>query len=182
MQTKTLTTQVNQNLTRTVVGVLFFTALMALTARITIPIGPVPITLQLLAVVLSGLVLGAWGGFAAQVAYLGLIATGLPVDTNAVGAAAFIGPTAGYLIGFAPAAFVTGWLAQRFSAQSWWGNFVAAIAGIVVIYAAGASWLAYLSGWAVAWTFGVKPFILIDLGKAIVAASVAESGKYWLNR
>lgn len=183
MQTKTLTTQVNQNLTRMVVGVLFFTALTALTARITIPIGPVPITLQLLAVLLSGLVLGAWGGFAAQVTYLGLIASGLPVDTNALGAAAFVGPTAGYLIGFAPAAFVTGWLAHRFSGRSWWGNFVAAIAGIAVIYAGGASWLAtYLGSWQQAWTLGVAPFILIDLGKAIVAASVAESGKYWLNR
>jgi len=182
MQTKTLTTQMTQSLSRTVIGVLFFTALTALTARISIPIGPVPITLQPLAIMLSGLVLGAWGGAASQIAYLGLIAIGLPLDANGLGPAAFVGPTVGYLIAFAPAAFVTGWLAERFSARSWWGNFIAAIAGILVIYAGGASWLAYLFGWGVAWASGIQPFILLDLGKAIIAASVAESGKYWLNR
>lgn len=187
MQTKTrpLTLYFNQTLWRSVAAIVFFAALTALTARITIylPFTPVPITLQTLAVVLSGLVLGARGGALAQISYLGLIAVGLPFDANALGPAAFVGPTAGYLIGFVPAAFVAGWLAERFAINSWWGNFVAAIAGMLVIYLVGASWLAvWLGSFQKAWIGGVAPFILIDLGKAAIAAGVAESGKRLMNR
>jgi biotin transport system substrate-specific component len=180
MQTKSLTLYMNQTVARRVEGILFFTALTALTARITIelPFSPVPITLQTLAVVLAGLVLGARGGAMAQLLYLGLIAAGLPVDARGLGPAAFFGPTAGYLLGFVPAAFVTGWLAERFAARSWWGNFAAAIAGMLTIYWVGASWLAVMLGsWQKAWLGGVAPFILLDLGKATIAAAVAESGK-----
>jgi len=180
MQTKSLTLYMNQTVGRRVLGLIFFTALTALTARITIelPFSPVPITLQTLAVVLSGLVLGARGGAIAQVFYLGLIVVGLPVDARGLGPAAFLGPTAGYLLGFVPAAFVTGWLAERFAAQSWWGNFAAAITGMLTIYLVGASWLAVMLGsWQKAWLGGVAPFVLLDLGKAAIAAAVAESGQ-----
>jgi biotin transport system substrate-specific component len=162
------------------VVVVVFAAITALTARITIPLPftPVPITLQTLAIVLSGLVLGGRAGAAAQLVYLGLIAIGLPLDARGLGAAAFVGPTAGYLFGFVPGAFIAGWLAERFSAQRWWGNFLAAIAAMLVIYLVGASWLAVMLGsLEKAWLGGVAPFILVDLTKAIIAASVAESGK-----
>jgi biotin transport system substrate-specific component len=185
MKTKSLALYFNQTLWRSVATIIVLAAVTALTARITIPLPftPVPITLQTLAVVLSGLVLGARGGALAQLAYLGLIAVGLPFDANALGSAAFFGPTAGYLFGFVPAAFVTGWLAERFAWRSWWGNFVAALAGVLVIYLVGASWLAiYLGSWLKAWSGGVAPFILFDLGKAAVAAGVSESGKLLLRR
>ena len=176
----TLSTQINKTLWLRLASVFVFAAITALAARITIPLPftPVPITLQTLVVVLAGLVLGARSGAASQLLYLGLIAVGLPLDANGMGAAAFFGPTAGYLIGFVPAAFVAGWLAERFSAGNSWGNFVAAIAGMLVIYLCGASWLTvWLGSWQKAWLGGVVPFILIDLGKAVIAASVAESGK-----
>ncbi|MDM8519752.1 biotin transporter BioY [Anaerolineales bacterium HSG6] len=182
MHAKTLTTQINKNTQRLVAAVIFFAALTALTAQIKIQLVPVPITLQTLAVVLSGLVLGARGGAAAQLAYLSMIAIGLPVDANNIGQAAFFGPTAGYLFGFVIAAYVTGWLSERFATTNWWGHFVAALAGAITLYIVGASWLAAVIGWQNAWLFGVAPFILWDLGKAIVAASVAESAKYWINR
>lgn len=181
--TKTLSAQFNKTLWLQVASIVSLAAITALTARITIPLPftPVPITLQTLAVVLSGLILGARGGAAAQLTYLGLVALGLPLDANGLGSAAFFGPTAGYLVGFVPAAFVAGWLADRFSARSWWGNFVAAMAGMMVIYLVGASWLAVVLGsWQKAWLGGVVPFILIDLGKAAIAAAVAESGKQLL--
>jgi len=168
-----------------VAAVVIFAAITALAARVTInlPFTPVPITLQPLAVVLSGLVLGAWGGAAAQLAYLGMIAAGLPFDARGLGPASFFGPTAGYLIGFVPAAFVTGWLADRFSTRNWWGNFAAAIVGMLTLYLVGASWLAAMLGsWQKAWIGGVAPFILLDLGKAAIAAGVAESGKRLLRR
>jgi biotin transport system substrate-specific component len=182
---KTLTAQLNQNVWQKAATVIIFAAITAVTARITIelPFTPVPVTLQTLAVVLSGLVLGARGGAAAQLLYLGLIALGLPFDAYGLGVAAFFGPTAGYLIGFVPAAFVSGRLAERFSAENWWGNFVAAIAGVLVIYLIGASWLAAMIGsWQKAWVGGVAPFIVPDLIKAAIAACVAESGKLLLRR
>lgn len=185
MKTKSLTLYTNQTVWHTIATIIIFAAITALSARITIflPFTPVPITLQPLAVVLSGLVLGARGGLLAQLTYLGLIATGLPLDAGGLGMAAFFGPTAGYLVGFAPAAFVTGWLAERFAAQNWWGNFVAATAGMLVIYAVGASWLAAILGsWLQAWWAGVAPFIALDLIKAGIAACVAESGKLLLRR
>lgn len=180
MRKKVFPLYFNDTLWQSTAAIIVFAAVTALTARITIflPFTPVPITLQTLAVVLSGLVLGARGGALAQIIYLGLIATGLPVDAKGVGSAAFFGPTAGYLLGFVPAAFVTGWLAERFAGRNWWGNFVAAVSGVLVIYLAGVSWLAVILGsWLQAWLNGVVPFILIDLGKAAVAATVAESGK-----
>ncbi len=173
----TLTIQTNQTIGRKVAALLFFALLTALTARITIFYYPVPITLQTLAVILSGLVLGARGGAAAQLSYLGFIALGLPFDAYGVGSAVFFGPTAGYLVGFIPAAYICGWLAERFSAKNWWGNFIAALAGVLVIYAVGAGWLAYLVGWHIAWTKGIIPFILPDFIKAVMAAGLTTNRK-----
>ncbi len=182
---KTLSSQLDKTLWLKIAVIVVFAAITALTARITIPLPftPVPVTLQTLAVVLSGLVLGSRNGAWAQLTYLGLIAAGLPLDARGIGPAAFFGPTAGYLIGFVPAAFVAGWLAERFSAKSWWGNFLAGIVGMLVIYLVGAGWLGLMLGSVEkAWLGGVAPFILIDLGKAIIAASVAESGKIFFLR
>jgi biotin transport system substrate-specific component len=185
MRTKSLTLYFNETLWRSIAAIITFAAITALTARITVflPFTPVPITLQTLAVVLSGLVLGSRNGALVQLVYLGLIATGLPFDAKGLGPAAFFGPTAGYLLGFVPAAFATGWLAERLAWRGWWGNFVAAVAGVLVIYLAGASWLAVmLGGWQKAWLGGVVPFILPDLAKAAVAAGMSESGKLFLRR
>ena len=185
MQAKPLTTYVNKTVIRTIAAIVIFVVAMVLAARIRIPLSftPVPITLQPLVVILSGLVLGARSGAVAQLGYLGLIAAGLPVDTNALGPAAFLGPTAGYLVGFVPAAFVAGWLAERFAVRNWWGNFLAGIAGMLVLYLVGATWLAVLlQSWQNAWIGGVAPFIVLDLIKAAAAAGVAESGKLLLSR
>ncbi len=185
MHTKSLPTYLNQTVWRRVATILVFAAITALTARVTVhlPFTPVPITLQTLAVVLSGLVLGSKAGALAQLTYLGLLATGLPLDANGLGTAAFFGPTAGYLLGFVPAAYVAGWLAERLAARSWWGNFTAAVAGVLTLYLVGASWLALMLGsWQTAWAAGVAPFILLDLGKAALAAGVAESGKLLFRR
>lgn len=185
LNTKTLPAQLSGTLGLWLAVTVIFAAVTALTARITIPLPftPVPITLQTLAVILSGLVLGARGGALAQVLYLSLIAFGLPLDARGIGPMAFFSPTAGYLIGFVPAAFVAGWLAEQLAARSWWGNFVAGITGILLVYLLGANWLAVMLGsWEKAWLGGVVPFILFDLGKAAVAAAVAESGKYMLGR
>jgi len=165
-------------------GIILFTAFTALAARVTIPLPftPVPITLQVMAVLLSGLVLGPKAGAASQILYLAMIAAGLPLDANALGLAALTGPTAGYLMGFVPAAFLAGWLTEKLPATRV-SRFLAASASVGVIYAAGVAWLAPTVGnLRTAWMLGVAPFILIDLGKALVAAAVAESGRLLLSQ
>jgi biotin transport system substrate-specific component len=165
-------------------GVVLFAAFTALAARVTIPLPftPVPITLQVLAVLLAGLVLGPSAGAASQLVYLMVLATGLPLDAKGLGPVALTGPTAGYLIGFVPAAFATGWMAKQLPATRV-SCFLGAVVGVAVIYAAGIFWLAQAIGsLRTAWMLGVAPFLLIDLGKAIVAAVVAEGGQLLLKR
>ena len=111
-------------------SVVFFAVLTALAARVTIPLPftPVPVTLQVMVVLLAGLVLGARGGAASQITYLAAIVAGLPLDARGLGPASLAGPTAGYLLGFTVGAFITGWLAERLS-SSLVNRFVAALAG-----------------------------------------------------
>ncbi len=162
------------------IGVGFFAVLTALTARVSIPLPftPVPITLQVLAVLLAGLTLGARAGAASQLAYLAAIVAGLPLTAKGLGGiAAFLSPTAGYLLAFAPAAFVVGTLARP-----GWRTWLAMLAGIGVIYLGGASWLAvWLGGdWGKAWSLGVAPFVGVDLAKAVIAAAVVDGARRWI--
>jgi len=166
------------------IGIILFVAFTATAARVTIPLPftPVPITLQVMAVILAGLVMGPKAGAASQIVYLAMIVAGLPVDARALGLAALTGPTAGYLMGFVPAAFLAGWLAERLPATRA-SRFLAATVGVGIIYAVGVAWLTPAVGsLRTAWMLGVAPFILIDLGKAMVAVVVAESGRFLLSQ
>jgi biotin transport system substrate-specific component len=167
-----------------VAAILFFALLTALTARITIPLPftVVPITLQTLAVLLSGLVLGSRQGALSQVAYLAAMAAGLPLSASGMGGvAAFMTPTAGYLVAFVPAAFVAGYFVEQLDARTrpaFAVNLLAGIAGMLVIYMGGVAWLAWFIGdFATALQQGLLPFMGVDLGKAVVAALVASGGR-----
>lgn len=141
----------------------------------------VPISLQTLAVLLAGAVLGPWRGAAAVVIYLILGTAGLPIFAeHANGAVAWPSPTAGFLIGFVPAAFVTGWIVRglrRRHAATFTGLFGAAmIGGIVVLYPIGWSY--------VAWKLGIGfepavlaavPFVIGDVIKCVLVALVAAA-------
>jgi biotin transport system substrate-specific component len=169
------------------IAISFFAALTAVTARITLPLPftPVPVTLQVLAVLLAGFALGAKDGAASQIVYITTIAAGLPLDVNGLGTAVLFSPTAGYLIGFIPGAFVAGCLAEKGFNGNRKLRFVAGLVGVGVIYLCGASWLtiAFLQGsWALGWAQGVVPFIGIDLAKAIIASGAAESARLVFKR
>ena len=164
-----------------------FAALTALTARITIPLPftPVPITLQVMIVLLAGLTLGAKDGALSQIAYVASIALGLPVDANGLGAAVFISPTAGYLAGFIAGAFVAGYLAERGLNRNRALRLAAGLVGVAVIYFIGTAWLTHMflgGDWSKGWALGVAPFIVIDIVKALIASATAEGARVWVNR
>lgn len=158
-----------------VVAIAVFTILMVISSKLSIEIGAVPFTMQVLVVLLSGMVLGSRDGTASQIAYLGLIVANLSVDARGLGSAALFGPTGGYLMGFAIAAFIVGYLVEN-SQDKVWQRFLAGIVGIAVIYIFGAIVLKLVTGmnWSATWTNGVAPFIVVDLIKAMIAATLVE--------
>jgi biotin transport system substrate-specific component len=160
-----------------------FTALTALAARATVEIGPVPLTLQTLAVFLSGMILGARDGALAQLAYVLLIAGGMPFDARGLGPAVFAGPTWGYLIGFIPCAYVAGFIVER-AGERMWQRVLAGLAGSVFVFALGFVVLKFSTGmtWDAAFINGVVEFQAENLAKAMLAAGIAESVRTLLLR
>lgn len=156
-------------------------ALTAVGAQLTVPVSPVPFTLQVPVVVLSGLLLGARYGALAQIVYLVMGAIGIPVFAGFSATDALFGPTGGYLLSYPLAAAVAG-LAAGTVARAARGRAVAAgtasgIAALAVIYALGVVWLGvYLSLPPVAaLAQGVLPFIPFDVVKIVLAALVAAA-------
>jgi biotin transport system substrate-specific component len=153
-------------------------ASVALAAQVAVPLPytPVPLTLQPLAVLVVGGVLGARLGAAALVLYLALGALGLPVFTpgGLPGAARFLGPTGGYLLSYPVAAAVAGALAAaRVPALPVARALLASAAGMVVIHLGGSGQLAILTGdIAAATRVGLVPFLTGDLVKVGLAALV----------
>ncbi|MBW4437776.1 MAG: biotin transporter BioY [Pleurocapsa minor GSE-CHR-MK-17-07R] len=180
---RTVSNNASSSLAVRVGGIFLFAALSAAAARITIPVEPVPFTLQTLAVVLAGMTLGARDGALSQLIYVALIAVGLPIDARGVGQASLFGPTGGYLVGFIAAAFVSGLLVERAGVRVW-QRWLAGLAGMLVIYAFGATWLAVSRGMTpdAAFSAGVTPFIVGDLAKAMIAAGATEGMRLALRR
>lgn len=180
---RTLPQTRDYTLTQRIAAIAFFTALTAVAARVQIPLEPVPFTFQPLAVLLAGMVLGWRDGALSQIAYVALIAVGLPLDANLRGSLALFGPTGGYLIGFIAAAAVAGLLIER-GANRLWMRWLAGVAGIAVIYVFGLPVLMAVTGmdFTAAWAAGVAPFIAFDLLKALIAAGLTEGGRALLLR
>lgn len=164
-------------------GIAVFTLLTVLAARVTIEIGPVPLTLQTLAVFLAGMVLGARDGAASQLAYVLLIAIGLPLDARGLGTAVFAGPTWGYLVGFIPAAYVAGYLVER-AGERLWQRVIAGLVGSAFVFIPGFIVLKFYTGmaWDAAFVVGVLEFQVENVLKALLAAGIAESARQVLLR
>ena len=184
-----------------VAGVVLGAAFVALAAQISVPLPgtPVPMTLQPLAVLLVGGLLGARLGAASMVLYLALGIAGLPVFTPTVpllGIARLLGPTGGYLLAYPIAAFAVGWitadpgrkpgenprsapmsinpgLAPGVSEPNWLRVGLGVMAGLVLIHIGGLAQLMILTGnLSGAARLGTLPFLLGDLGKLAVAVAV----------
>jgi biotin transport system substrate-specific component len=160
---------------RTVILLALGTALLTLSAKINLPLPYVPMTLQTLVVLMIGAAYGWRLGVATIVAYLAEGAAGLPVFAGPIGGLApLTGPTAGYLVGFVAAAFLTGWLCERGWDRSVPRLFVAMGLGHVAILALGFAWLAFglKLGAGKAWMVGIAPFIAASLIKNALGAAL----------
>ena len=162
--------------TRELATAALFTALMSVAAFVAIPVGSVPFTLQVYVVLLAGMVLGPRLGTLSVAAYL-VLGLAAPVYAGGgSGLGVLLGPTGGYLWGFLGAALVAGLVSHRGEATAQ-RLLVAGLAGLVPIYALGASWLAVqleLSAGTAVLT-GVAPFVWIDVVKAVAAAFTARA-------
>jgi biotin transport system substrate-specific component len=150
---------------------------VAAAAQVAVPLPgtPVPMTLQPLAVLVVGGLLGPRFGALSLALYLAMGAAGLPVFTpgGLPGFARLIGPTGGYLVAFPFAAAAAGWLATR--AGSWSGPLAGAAAGTALIHLGGLAQLTLLTGDAsTAFAAGVLPFVVNDVVKIAVAALVVR--------
>ncbi len=160
--------------------------LVALCARISLPIPgtPVPLSLSNFGVILVGLALGSRRGFAALVLYLAEGAAGLPVfsPVGAPGLLRFAGPTAGYLVAYPLVAATTGYIFER-GKQAFTRAVSAAIAGELLLFACGISWLFVLThSIARALSFGLYWFIFAEVLKVMFAAAIVRSWRGFFPR
>jgi biotin transport system substrate-specific component len=142
---------------------------IAVSARIQVPMWPVPMTMQTLAVLLIALSFGARLASATLVVYLLQGALGLPVFATGGGIALLISPTAGYLFGFLAAALIVGHFGDRGWHRSGLGTLAAMGTGTIIIYTLGVGWLAVHVGLPQAVSLGFIPFIAGDLVKIAIA-------------
>lgn len=170
---------------RAALAVLGGSALIGLGAQVSVPMLPVPMSLQTLAVVLVGLTAGSRLGAAAVLAYLAQGAAGLPVfAAGGAGLAWLAGPTAGFLWGFVGLAFLAGLAAERGLARGFAGTLVTVAALSALLYVPGVLWLTAvtpldLSG---AMARGMVPFLAGDAVKAVIAALVVTGAWSALGR
>ena len=161
--------------------VALFAALTAVGGFISIPFYPVPLTLQVFFVLLSGTILGKKLGALSQIIYLGLGAIGAPVFHNFTGGIGILlGPTGGFLIGFIPGAYVAGLVYERFNNDKI--RFSGLIMSLVPIYTIGIIWLSFITGMPIekAILVGGIPFIPGDFVKSIIVFLVEKKVKNYL--
>lgn len=127
---------------RNIVLIGLFAALTAVGAFVSIPVGPVPITLQTLFVILGGILLGPKFGALSQIIYILLGLIGLPIFSGFTGGAQIIfKPNFGFIVGFVFAAYIVGKISEVNSKSRIW---LASITGTIVIYLFGLPYMYYV--------------------------------------
>lgn len=171
--------------TRSVGLVIVFSLFIAAAAQFAIHIGPIPITGQTFAVLLTGALLGSRLGATAVIAYLVEGAIGLPFFAGGgAGIVRFFGPTGGYLVAFPAAAYVTGAFAEHGWDKRYWTAVQAMAIGSMIVLFAGWIWFSVITTtpFEVAYEMTVKPFLLGDVVKIALAAAVLPTGWALLKR
>lgn len=158
-----------------IAGTLFLT----IAAKTKIVLGPVDLYLGNFAVLAIAAAYGSRLGLATVLLYMAEGAAGLPVfqstPEKGIGLAYMMGTTGGYLVGMVLATALIGWAADRGLGRSPFRLFAVMLVGVALILAFGFAWLSMLIGAENAWTFGVAPFIVADVVKAALAASVVPA-------
>ncbi len=153
-----------------------FTILTAIAAQITIPVKPVPFTLQTMMVLLAGALLGAKNGAYSQLIYLSLGAIGLPIFADTADGlycvSRLFGPTGGYLLAFPAAAFLVGYLVQK--NKKYYSVILSMFAGNLFIIIAGTLFLNifYLHNLSDAVIAGAAIFSIWMVVKVFAAAAI----------
>lgn len=165
------------------IAILAGAAVLTLSSYVTVPMVPVPMTLQTLAVLVIGVVWGWRLGAVVTCIWLALGAIGLPVLAGGTGGIdRFTGPTAGFLFAFPVAAALAGVMTRRRPLR-WTRTGAAMVAGHAVCLAMGAAWLARSIGPNAAIASGIMPFIAgaavkSALGVGIIALAARSEGKF----
>ncbi|MDF2568606.1 MAG: bioY [Sporomusa sp.] len=157
-----------------------FASLLAVSSQVSIPLGPVPITMQVMLVLLAGMILGKRLGPASIAVWVLLGVFGLPVFAQGkAGAAVLIGPTGGYIFGYIACAYIVGYVAEHFELNYKY-TAIGMLAGLALIYSIG------LAGFMLSFQFvlqkamplekalnlAVWPFLPLDLAKTVAAVYV----------
>lgn len=153
------------------------TAVMCIFGPMSVPIGPVPISLTVLTVYLAVYILGMKRGTIAYLVYLLIGFAGVPVLSGySGGPGKVLGPTGGYLLGFIFMALISGWFIDHFY-KNIGLQLIGMLTGLAVCYAIGTLWLAKLTGmsFSQALAAGVIPFVAFDVVKIAVAILLGRS-------
>ncbi|MDO5530066.1 MAG: biotin transporter BioY [Paracoccus sp. (in: a-proteobacteria)] len=175
----------SRSLLTNVLLVLGGSAVVGLSAQASVPMIPVPMTLQTLAISIIGLTYGARLAAVTLLVYLAQGAMGLPVFANgAAGIAPLMGPTSGFLFGFVAMAWLTGWLVERGLDRGFPRLFAAAFVPAMLLFIPGMAVLKLVTGlgWEAAFMAGVAPFLLGAVVKAVIAAMTVAGGWKLLSR
>ena len=171
--------RVHENVLAIVLGVLFLGWL----AQVAIPLPwtPVPITGQTFGVTLTALVWGRKRATMTVFSYLALGGIGVPIF--AMGRSGIpIGPTTGYLVGMAAAAYLMGALADRGWTRTWLRSYLAALLGSLAVLSCGVVGLSLFFSFKDLWHIGVFPFLPGDLLKTLLASCIAFGVQHSLDK
>lgn len=157
------------------IGIL--TAITIASAQIVVPLPftPVPLTFQTFAILFGAAAIGPYKAFVSQVFYLLIAAIGFPVlASDKGGIEALFGATAGYLFAFLISSYVVGTIAKKLTTRKFLNVITGYLVGTIIIYVLGASWLSIFTGNGITYgiTKGILPFIVGDIIKALLAASL----------
>ena len=158
--------------------ILFGVVLLTIASQLSIPLTPVPLTFQSTMVIFIGMAMGPRYAAYVIATYLFLGSIGLPVFANyTAGFMTFFSPLGGYLMGFLPAALISGYLAQKGFAKNSFLSFLAGFIGTTIIFLLGVMVLSNFIGFKNAIAFGLMPFILSEPLKLIAMSLVIP--RFW---
>jgi biotin transport system substrate-specific component len=160
--------------------------LLTLSAKIQIPLWPVPMTMQTYVILVIGMAYGTRMATVTVLGYLIAGAIGLPVfagtPEKGLGLPYMLGPTGGYLIGFLLATLLMGRLAERGWDRRIGLSVVGMTAGHLLILACGVTWLAVSLGWERAIAVGATPFVIATILKTVLAGATLPLAWRWVHR